>query len=758
MLEPEAVQEFALVRDFAIIMTVAGLAVVVFRRLNQPPILGYLLAGILVGPFTLPHPPVTNTESIRLLADLGLVLLLFALGLEFGWRRIRQVGFGVLLIGTVEMLVMVSLGYEVGQLLGWSTLESLFLGSALAISSSAILVKVLRDTGRLASSAGRLIVGILVMEDFAAVIMLALLSGVASTGAAGLADVGALVGKLTIFAVASLALGAVFVPRIIEVVSRFHSSETMLLTSLALCFALALLGQLLGISAAAGAFLIGAVVGDTEQSEHVSRIIVPIRDMFGALFFVSIGMLINVHVIKDYLVPALVVSAVFMVGKVVTNAAGTLVTGQPGRVPLQVGLGMPQIGEFSLAMVKVGVEQNAIGAFMYQVIAAVTAINSLVYPYIVRSTDRVGDFIETRSPALLRRYMSHLSEGLHWFRTGLKFDSEFSRRIRGPLITLGINLMIVAVVFATGTFTIDFASELASPLRLPEGLIASAIGLATLALCFPSAVAIWRSLHTVADETTAHLLLRRRASHMWAQERLRAVITDSAVIFLMFLLSLWSLPFVSKLLGMGYLGTAPAIIMLAILVFLTIKALRRMHGYLEATFSRTFLGSYEQDGHGAASGDSADSRQGQPAQGVWAEEAAMQPASGASDQQEGRGARVRRISRGEAELVALAAAKADQSAYQDRLGHEEIVWEVKEVTETRGYYRVVLTFHAAGARDGNAGEAQVYVDHSGAVRFQQTTRWPSGGRHRGFTLLYISLFVALTSGVIASLRSLFRSR
>ena len=368
MLAVEGVEEFALVREFAIIMVVAGAVIVLFHKLKQPPILGYLLAGLIIGPFTFSNPPVKDVETIRLLADLGLVLLLFALGLEFGWRRIREVGLGVLFIGVLEITSMISLGYLLGRLLGWTPQESLFLGAAM--SSSAILVKVLRDSGQLTSGAGRVIVGILVVEDFAAVVLLTLLSGLASTGTAGAGDVGALVMKLAIFSVAALALGALVVPPLIRFVAQFNSRETMLLASLALCFSLALLGQTLEMSAAAGAFLIGAVVGDTDEAHEISGIIEPVRDMFGALFFVSIGMLIDVHVIKDHLIPALVVSVVFMLGKIVANTLGTFVSGQGDRIPIRVGMGMPQIGEFSLAMMKIGVEQQAIGAFMYQVLRA----------------------------------------------------------------------------------------------------------------------------------------------------------------------------------------------------------------------------------------------------------------------------------------------------------------------------------------------------------------------------------------------------
>ena len=686
------------------------------------------MAGLLVGPFTLPNPPVTNVNTIRLLADLGLVLLLFALGLEFGWRRIRQVGLGVLLIGSIEILVMISLGYQVGRLLGWTAMESVFLGAALSISSSAILAKVLRDSGRLGSQAGRLIVGILVVEDFVAVVLLTLLSGLASTGAADLGDVGFLVTKLAIFGVASLTLGTLFVPRIMAFVAQFRSAETMVLASLALCFSLALLGQTLGISAAAGAFLIGAVVGDTEESESVTRTISPIRDMFGALFFVSIGMLIDVHVLKDYLVPALIITVVFMGGKVLGDTIGTFVSGRGGRIPLQVGMGMPQIGEFSLAMTKVGVEHNAIGAFVYQVIVGVTALNSLVYPYVARSADRVADFLERYSPLLLKQYVSNLGDGIRGFRSGINFDTEFAQRVRSASITILMNFLIIVVLVAIGTLGIGFAPQIAHVIAISEGIVGSAIGFATLALCFPSGVAIWRSLHELADRTTTHLILRRRgqAQGVWVQEALRSIIRDSIMILLIILIGLWSIPFLSELLSLGSLATPLPFVILAVLVIVAIRALRSVHGYLVDTFSRTFLG------------EEAVLRAGLPLQ--VAEAVAPQgtpvpttasfvsggPLGLDTQAEDPLESRPRRISVGEAELIALGTVDREQSIYRRRMGSRPLVWEIAGVVEERGYFRITLSFRASDARRDDVGEEELYIDHYGEVKVRQIVSWPEG--------------------------------
>lgn len=767
-------QEFALVQDFAIIMAVAGVVVVLFHRLKQPPILGYLLAGLLIGPFTPLTHLVTNTESIRLLADLGLVLLLFALGLEFGWRRIRQVGLSVLLISFVEMLAMVSLGYMTGRLLGWTSLESIFLGAALSISSSAILAKVLRDMGKLQTIPGRLIVGILVLEDFVAVVLLTLLSGIATTSTAGIGDIGSLVMKLAIFGVASLALGALFVPRIIKFVAQFHSREAMLLASLALCFALALLGQTLGMSAAAGAFLIGAVVGDTEESEHITDIIQPIRDMFGALFFVSIGMLIDIHLIKHYLVPTVVISLVFLVGKMVGNTVGTFATGHAGRVPIRVGMGMPQMGEFSLAMMKVGVEQQAIGAFMYQVIAGVTAITSLVYPYIVKSTERVGDFLERRAPTFLRRDVSALSLGLRAFSGGMSFDSEFAQRVRHLSIPIGINFLIIVVLVGTGTFAVGFAEEIAGSVGVRGHIVGDAIGVATLLLCLPSSIALWRGLRSLADEITKYLLLRQGIFRIWVQERLRVVIRDFILIFFIFLIGLWFIPFVWESLSLGFLAAPVPLVILLALVLVAIRLLTQIHGSLVATFSRTFLGEPGGQARDAAVQIPPTPLFGQGGPGAIAESSTPSPTSARQPSGIAQDAAhdvavanqeplplvgvprlvgaastepAHRRSLGEAEMIALSAAREDRSPYR-RWRRKEMIWDIKDAVESRGYYRVTLTFREADSAKGEAGEEELYVDYQGNVRVRQIRHWPSSrSRRMPLLLLGFGILLIVASGV-----------
>ena len=284
----------SLLKDFAVAMVVAAAGLIFARLIWQPPILGYLLAGMLIGPFTFPNPLISNLDTIGLLAELGLILLLFSIGLELGWKRIRKIGGRVLVIGAIEISVLTLFGVWIASLLpGLDQGHALYLGGAIAISSSAILLKSLRDSGNLNTGWGQTIVGILLVEDFAAVILLTVLAGLATTGTASVADAGLLAGKLAIFCVVGLVIGAMLGDRLMRVLARLKSDETLLLWSLGSCFLLALCATLLGLSPAAGAFLVGVIIGDTEASERVTRMIAPVRDMFGALFFLSIGMLID---------------------------------------------------------------------------------------------------------------------------------------------------------------------------------------------------------------------------------------------------------------------------------------------------------------------------------------------------------------------------------------------------------------------------------------------------------------------------------
>ncbi len=586
--------EANLLKDFAIIMAVAGAAVVIMRQLKQPSILGYLVAGVLVGPFTFDNPIVADVETIRRLADVGLVLLLFGLGLEFGWERIRQVGFKVLFIGALEITFLIALGFQIGVALGWTDTEAIFLGAAISISSSAVLIKMLGDSGELMSTRGRIIVGILVVEDFAAVILLSILSGVATGGTANAGEVGLIAGKLALFTGAALVAGALIVPRLIDFVAKTKSNETLLVAALALAFGLALVAELLGISAAAGAFLIGAVLGDTKHAHVISERMQPVRDMFGALFFVSVGMLVDVHQIGEFIGPALIVAGVFILGKIVANTVGVFVSGTNGTDSLRVGMGMPQSGEFSLAMVKVGADHGVIGPFLYPVIAVVTAITSVLYPILYRSSEGVSGFLKRWSPRVLKTYVDSLGEWLAALQKSFEFNSPSAKEIQRSGRVVVVNLVLMALLIGVGTFILSFSSNLGDFLRVEEDIIGLVISASVLALCIPSGVVLWRESRNLADLLTASAFRPRTAgSHRWRTEEVRLLLRDSILGLSAILLGVWAIPLLSRLLALGEFSAPIPIIFIIGVAFVLARSFLKLHSALEGTMERTILGPGE---------------------------------------------------------------------------------------------------------------------------------------------------------------------
>ena len=588
-----------LLRDLAVITAGCGGVALLLRLIKMPPILGYLGAGVLIGPSVL--RAVENEEIIRLMADLGIVLLLFGIGLECGWRRIREVGTRVVLIASVEMAIMFAIGFQVGKLLGWSDVDAVFLGAAMSISSSAILMTMLRDSGQLLERRGRLIVGILVVEDFVAVILLTVLAGVASTGQADFGGIGLLVLKLLVFAVLALVLGAFFANKLVNFVNRFRSEETLLITGLTLCFGLALVAEQVGLSGAAGAFLIGAVLGDSQHAGEMERVVRPVRTLFSALFFVSIGMLIDISLASDFIIPILVVSAVFVVGKIVADTLGTFLSGESGRVSLSVGLGMPQPGEFSLAMVKTGSDYGAVGSFMFPVVTGATALTALVYPFLFRSTDTVANFLERRSPRPLKRYVEYMDILLTTLRRAFQFSGPRARQIQRSARIIMLDMGIIAIFLVIGTGSLGFAAQLSTLTHLSEGMIGLIIGSAVLALCIPPGLAIWRALRSLADALVEFRLPGYLGvADKWSHGNLRMAFRDAALIPVLLVPAIWSIPFVSRLLALGSLSAPLSFVIVAGIATSLIAATFRVYRILNPMFSQTFLGDDDSPSQGSS--------------------------------------------------------------------------------------------------------------------------------------------------------------
>ncbi|MCS6925036.1 MAG: cation:proton antiporter [Candidatus Binatia bacterium] len=384
--------------DLAVVMAVSAVTTVLFHLLRQPTVFGYLAAGVIIGPYTPPFSFVTDLHSIHTLAELGVVLLLFSIGLEFDLRKLRRVGAVAVLAAVLEILFMLWVGYTAGQLLGWRQMDSLFLGALLSISSTTIIVQVLLETGQLRELFAQIILGILIVEDIAAIVILVVLSGLATAGTITASEVGWALLRVCMFMATALVVGLFFIPRLLTFVTSFQRSEMLTVTVLGLAFGLAVMGAYLGFSVALGAFLMGAIMAEAEMAHDIVERISPIREMFTAVFFVATGMLLDPAVVVDLWRVVLFVAGLTVVGKIVSCSVATFLAGYPGQVALPVGLGMAQIGEFSFIIANLGRTSGVTGEALYPVAVAVSSLTTLLTPYLLRSATLVTAVLTRYSP------------------------------------------------------------------------------------------------------------------------------------------------------------------------------------------------------------------------------------------------------------------------------------------------------------------------------------------------------------------------
>ena len=434
-------------QDLAIVMIVAAIVTVLFRRFRQPVVLGYILAGVLIGPFTPPAQLISDRRTIETLSELGVIFLMFSLGLEFSLRKLRVVGATAFIAATLEILLMVFTGYSLGQLFGWKPMDCIFLGAILAISSTTIIIKALEELGQTKQKYARLIFGILVVEDILAIVMIALLSGFAVTGSLSVRDIGATVLQLSAFLGVLLVGGLIVVPRLLDYVARFKSNEMLLVTVVGLCFGVSLLAVKLGYSVALGAFLIGAIIAEARQIVKIEDLMHPVRDLFSAVFFVSIGLLIDPRVLVDYAGPILLITFAVIVGKVLTCALGTFLAGNDQRTSLRVGMGLAQIGEFSFIIAALGLSLKVTSDFLYPIAVSVSALTTLSTPYLMRASDSIAAWLERAAP---RPLANGLDAYTRWVgQAAAQQPGSGAKLLRKWAWQLALNLLLIAAVFLT---------------------------------------------------------------------------------------------------------------------------------------------------------------------------------------------------------------------------------------------------------------------------------------------------------------------
>ena len=485
------------IQDLAVIMLVAGVVTILFHRFKQPVVLGYIVAGFIIGPHTPPFGLIHDEETIKTLAELGVIFLMFCLGLEFSLRKLFKVGATAFIAAFMEITLMIWIGYEIGRWFDWNTMDSLFLGAILAISSNTIIVKALNDLKMKNERFAQLIFGVLIVEDILGIGIIALLSSIAVSGSVSPEEVFSTVGKLSLFMIVALVIGILLVPRVLAYVAKFESNEMLLITVLGLCFGFCLLVVKLEYSMVLGAFLIGAIMAESRQLLKIERLIEPVRDLFSAIFFVAIGLMLDPAILLEYALPIVVITVAVVLGKMLSCGLGAFIAGNDGRTSLRVGMGLSQIGEFSFIIAALGMTLQVTSSFLYPVAVAVSVLTTLMTPYLIRAADPLSLKLAQVVPDRLSRVFGLYGE---WLRN-IQPQGEgalLAAIIRKILMQVGVNLaLVIAIFFAGGYFAPRISRYLQGWILEPswqKGMIWGA----ALLLSLPFLIAAYRKLKALS--------------------------------------------------------------------------------------------------------------------------------------------------------------------------------------------------------------------------------------------------------------------
>ena len=544
-----------LLQDLATILVVAAAATLLCHALKQPVVLGYLIAGLVIGPYTPPWPLIEDRHTIQAFAEVGLVLLMFGLGLHFSIRKLFDVGRVAIIVAVIEIGVMIALGYWLGRAFGWSPMDALFLGAILSISSSTIIIKALEDLKMTDRPFAQVIYGTLIVEDILAIAMLALLSGLTVAGgveALSLETVAWKLGELSLFLVLTTIVGLLLLPRLFAFVARYDSGEMLLITALGVCFAVSLLAYQLEYSVALGAFVAGALVAESPAGPRVEAGVAPVRDMFSAVFFVAIGMMIDPATLVDYWLPVLAITGVVVVGKVGTCALGAMIAGTPPRRSVQAGMGMAQIGEFSFIIAQLGTTIGVISSFIYPITVAVSAVTTFLTPYLIKASDRFSALLSRLLPERLKQPARYYQRWIHSLSQVAETERRMMRRILRRLsayIVLDL-VLIIAILGGAGLLARRFQAEMDA--LLPHG--SRLLPIAALVLCLPIII---------------HAIGKQRALAMaMAEVGLKSERPFGRALLRHVLFGLMLLPMLLVVIGFAIaaIGSAAAFVLLAILV------------------------------------------------------------------------------------------------------------------------------------------------------------------------------------------------
>ena len=387
-----------LIQDLGFILITAAVVTLIFKKLNQPVVLGYLIAGFLVSSHVPYFPNVKDVASIKIWAEIGIIVLLFGLGLEFSFKKLAQTGRSATITAVFEVIFMLVSGFIFGQIMGWNQIDSLYLGGILSISSTAIIIRAFDELGLKSQKFVSLVFGVLIIEDIVAILLLVLLSTVAISRELSGQELIFSGFRLGFFLILWFIVGIYMLPTIMRKIKKYLNNETMLIVSLGLCLAMVSIATYAGFSPALGAFVMGSILAETSEGPRIEKILHPIKDLFAAVFFVSVGMMIDPAILQEYAWQIVLITLITIAGKVISTSVGALISGVSFRHSVQAGMSLAQIGEFSFIIATLGLTLKVTSDFLYPIAVSVSAITTFATPYLIRNSDRLQNFLRHKLP------------------------------------------------------------------------------------------------------------------------------------------------------------------------------------------------------------------------------------------------------------------------------------------------------------------------------------------------------------------------
>ena len=449
-----------MIQDLALMLVVAGVVTLIFKKLKQPLVLGYIMAGFLVSPHMPYTASVADMDNIHLWADIGVMFLLFSLGLDFSFKKILKMGASPI-ISTISIIFCMSmLGMFVGHAFGWSQMDCIFLGGMLAMSSTTIIYKAFDDLGLRQHQFAGLVMSVLILEDILAIVMMVMLSAIASgNNPDGSQMIGSIM-KIVFFLVLWLVVGIFAIPIFLRSTRKLINSEVLLIVSLGLCCAMAVFSSKVGFSSAFGAFIMGSILAETVEAERIEKLVEPVKNLFGAIFFVSVGMLVDPQILIEYAGPIVMLVLTILIGQAVFGSLAFMLGGESLKSAMRCGFSMAQIGEFSFIIASLGLSLGVISHFLYPVVVAVSVITTFLTPYMIRMATPAYNALEHRLPSRLIKMLNHLSMN----RPNTTEQSKW----KGLLVQMAVNTIIYSIL-TSATIAVMFALVLPFTRQLLPG-------------------------------------------------------------------------------------------------------------------------------------------------------------------------------------------------------------------------------------------------------------------------------------------------